>query len=96
MVGAPDLATPVFAAIPAYAFFGPDTLGEELEERFSRSQDEVAAPGLAGLGRQDISTRSRPVRKNMVQSPVRRHPCRMPKGALHACDMTTICSVGCR
>lgn len=41
MVGTLGLATPILAAILAYAFFGLDALGEELEEPFGRSQNAL-------------------------------------------------------
>jgi putative membrane protein len=39
MVGAIGLATPIITAILAYAFFGLDALGEELEEPFTNTQN---------------------------------------------------------
>ncbi len=41
MVGTVGLATPVLTAILAYAFFGLDALGEELEEPFGQSQNTL-------------------------------------------------------
>ena len=41
LVGALGLATPLFAAILAYAFFGLDALGEELEEPFGQTQNAL-------------------------------------------------------
>jgi len=41
MVGTVGLATPVLTAILAYAFFGLDALGEELEEPFGQSQNAL-------------------------------------------------------
>jgi putative membrane protein len=41
MVGALGLATPILTGILAYAFFGLDALGEELEEPFGRSQNAL-------------------------------------------------------
>jgi putative membrane protein len=41
LVGTLGYATPVVTAILAYAFFGLDALGEELEEPFSRSQNAL-------------------------------------------------------
>jgi ion channel-forming bestrophin family protein len=41
LVGTLGLATPVLTAILAYAFFGLDALGEELEEPFGQSQNAL-------------------------------------------------------
>jgi len=41
MVGTLGLATPILAALLAYAFFGLDALGEELEEPFGPSQNAL-------------------------------------------------------
>jgi putative membrane protein len=41
LVGSLGYATPVLTAILAYAFFGLDALGEELEEPFGRSQNAL-------------------------------------------------------
>lgn len=41
MVGTVGVATPVLTAILAYAFFGLDALGEELEEPFGQSQNAL-------------------------------------------------------
>jgi putative membrane protein len=41
MVGTLGMATPVLTAILAYAFFGLDALGEELEEPFGQSQNAL-------------------------------------------------------
>lgn len=41
LVGTLGYATPVLTAILAYAFFGLDALGEELEEPFGRSQNAL-------------------------------------------------------
>ena len=41
MVGSAGLATPVLVAILAYAFFGLDQLGEELEQPFGTTQNAL-------------------------------------------------------
>ncbi len=41
MVGTLGLATPVLTAILAYAFFGLDALGEELEQPFGDTQNAL-------------------------------------------------------
>ncbi len=46
MVGTLGLATPVLTAILAYAFFGLDALGEELEEPFRQSQNALPLDAL--------------------------------------------------
>lgn len=46
MVGSAGLATPVLVAILAYAFFGLDQLGEELEEPFGTTQNALPVDAL--------------------------------------------------
>ena len=46
MVGSAGLATPVLVAILAYAFFGLDQLGEELEEPFGVTQNALPVDAL--------------------------------------------------
>ncbi len=46
IVGALGVATPVAATILAYAFFGLDALGDELEQPFSLSQNAVPLDAL--------------------------------------------------
>ena len=46
LVGTMGLATPVMTAILAYAFFGLDALGEELEEPFGRTQNALPLDAL--------------------------------------------------
>jgi len=47
MVGSLGLATPVLTAILAYAFFGLDALGEELEEPFGESANALPLDAMA-------------------------------------------------
>ena len=46
LVGSLGTATPILSTILAYAFFGLDALGGELEEPFSRSQNAVPLDAL--------------------------------------------------
>jgi ion channel-forming bestrophin family protein len=46
MVGTLGFATPILTAILAYAFFGLDALGEELEEPFGQSQNALPLDAL--------------------------------------------------
>jgi putative membrane protein len=46
MVGTLGWATPILAVILAYAFFGLDALGEELEQPFDRSQNALPLDAL--------------------------------------------------
>ncbi len=46
MVGSAGIATPVLVAILAYAFFGLDQLGEELEEPFGTTQNALPVDAL--------------------------------------------------
>jgi putative membrane protein len=46
LVGSLGLATPVAAAVLAYAFFGLDALGEELEDPFSEHQNALPLNAL--------------------------------------------------
>jgi putative membrane protein len=46
MVGSAGLATPILVAILAYAFFGLDQLGEELEEPFGITQNALPLDAL--------------------------------------------------
>ncbi len=48
MVGTVGLATPILTTILAYAFFGLDALGEELEEPFGRSQNALPLDATVG------------------------------------------------
>jgi len=49
MVAMLGFATPILTAILAYAFFGLDALGEELEEPFGQSQNALPLDSLARL-----------------------------------------------
>jgi len=49
IVGTAGLATPVLTTILAYAFFGLDALGEELEEPFGVSQNTLPLDALVRL-----------------------------------------------
>lgn len=64
-------ATPVFAALVAYAFFGLDALGDELEEPFGEHPNALAMSALArtveinlleALGEAELPEPLRPVR----------------------------------
>jgi len=57
MVGTVGLATPVVTAILAYAFFGLDALGEELEEPFGRSQTRCHWMRSCGPSRSQLARR---------------------------------------
>jgi putative membrane protein len=49
MVATLGVATPILTAILAYAFFGLDALGEELEEPFGQSQNALPLDALTRL-----------------------------------------------
>ncbi|MDP9095705.1 MAG: bestrophin family protein [Pseudomonadota bacterium] len=70
LVGATGLAAPLLAAILAYAFFGLDALGDELEEPFALRPNTIPLDAMArtveielleALGERDLPAPIRPV-----------------------------------
>ncbi|AKV01368.1 putative membrane protein [Labilithrix luteola] len=55
LVGAVGLVTPLVAAVVAYTFFGLDALGDELEEPFGLSANDLPIDALARIVEIDLS-----------------------------------------